>query len=233
MNWYSFFRLPARCAALLLTRPRVTGLENVPGKGAFFLIPNHLSILDPLLVQGFCPRQLHALTKSTQFSAGRFSRWVLPRVKAIPTRRYQVDPQVVRTVLRTLEGGGGVCIYPEGERSWDGTLQPLRRGTIRLLLKAGVPIVPCGISGSFEARPRWGRRFHRSRVFLRFGPPLHFGVHDTRAERDQALDAATERIVAALVRLGAVPPGTTERPTIPNAPEPTGANTGRLPTSRP
>ncbi len=233
MNWYSFFRVPVRCAALLLTRPKVTGLENVPGKGAFFVIPNHLSILDPMLVQGFCPRQLHALTKSTQFSSGRFSRWVLPRVNAIPTRRYQVDPQVVRTVLRTLEAGRGVCIYAEGERSWDGTLQPLRRGTIRLLLKAGVPIVPCGISGSFAARPRWGRRFHRKRVFLRFGPPIHFRVHDTRAERDRALEAAAGRIAAALVRLGAAPPATTDRQTILNAPEPTGANTGRPPTSRP
>ena len=225
MNWYALFRLPARCAALLLTRPTVTGLENVPRLGAFFLIPNHVSILDPLLVQGFCPRQVHSLTKSTQFSSGRFFRWVLPRVKAIPTRRYQVDPQVVRTVLRTLERGEGVCIYPEGERSWDGTLQPLRRGTIRLLLKAGVPIVPCGISGSFEVRPRWGRSFHRGRVFLRFGEPIRFGVHDTRVERDRALDAATERIVAALVRLGAEAPGKT--------PEPTGANIGWTPTSRP
>ena len=192
--------------ALLLTRLTVTGLENVPGKGAFFLIPNHLSILDPLLVQGFCPRQVHSLTKSTQFSSGRFSRWVLPRVKAIPTRRYQVDPQAVRTVLRTLDRGEGVCIYAEGERSWDGTLQPLRRGTIRLLLKAGVPIVPCGVSGSFEVRPRWGRRFHRGRVWLRFGEPIRFGVHDTRAERDRALDAATRRIEAALIRLGAEAP---------------------------
>ncbi len=207
MNWYAVFRVPVRCAALLLTRPTVTGLENVPRKGAFFLLPNHLSVLDPVLVQGFCPRQVHSLTKSTQFASGKVSRWLLPRVNAIPTRRYQVDPQVVRTVLRTLARGEGVCIYPEGERSWDGTLQPLRRGTIRLLLKAGAPIVPCGISGSFEARPRWGRRFHRRRVFLRFGEPIRFGVHDTRAERERALAAATERIEAALLELGAAAPG--------------------------
>ena len=204
MNWYSFFRLLGRWVALLLTRPRVKGLSNIPVRGPFFLIPNHLSVLDPLLVQGFCPRQVHALTKSTQFSTGRFSRWVLPRVKAIPTRRYRVDPQVVRTALRALERGEGVCIYPEGERSWDGTLQPFRRGTVRLLLKAGVPVVPCGVSGSFEVWPRWSRRPRRGRVVLRFGEPIHFEVHDTRARRERALEAATERISAALVRLGAV-----------------------------
>ena len=201
MNWYSFFRLPVRCAALLLTRPTVTGLEHVPRKGAFFLIPNHLSILDPVVVMASCPRRLETLTKSTQFAAGWFFPWFLPRAGAIPTRRYKVDPQVVRTVLRVLERGEGVCLYPEGERSWDGTLQPLRRGTVRLLLKAGVPVIPCGISGSFEARPRWSRSLHRARVSLRFGEAIHFGVHDTRAERDRALDAATERISSALLRL--------------------------------
>lgn len=201
MNWYSFFRLLARWIALALARPEVTGLSHIPAKGPFFLIPNHLSVLDPLLVQGFCPRQVHALTKSTQFSSGRFFRWLLPRIWAIPTRRYRVDPQVVRTVLRALERGDGVCIYPEGERSWDGTLQPFRRGTVRLLLKAGVPVVPCGISGSFEVWPRWSGRPRRGRVFVRFGEPIHFRVHDTRAQRERALDTATQRISDALVRL--------------------------------
>ena len=204
MNWYSFFRRLGRWVALLLTRPSVKGLSNIPAKAPFFLIPNHLSVLDPLLVQGFCPRQVHALTKSTQISSGWFSGWVLPRIKAIPTRRYRVDPQVVRTVLRALARGDGVCIYPEGERSWDGTLQPFRRGTVRLLLKPGVPVVPCGVSGSFEVWPRWSRRPRRGRAVLRFGEPIHFEVHDTRAQRERALEAATERIAAALVRLGAV-----------------------------
>ena len=47
-------------------------------------------------------------------------------------------------------------VFPEGERSWDGRLQPLRSGTIRLLLKAGVPVIPCGMVGIYEVFPRWG-----------------------------------------------------------------------------
>ncbi len=203
--WYAFFGYVVRSVGRLLTRPRVTGLSNIPATGPFFLVANHLSILDPLLVQGFCPRRVHAFTKSTQFSAGRFSRWVLPRVGAIPTRRYRVDPQVVRTALRVLESGDGVCIYPEGERSWDGRLQPFRGGTLRLILKAGVPVIPCGISGSYAAWPRWSRRpsRNRERVFLRYGEPIRFGVHHPRAERESALAAADAQLRDALVGLGA------------------------------
>lgn len=205
MSWYAFFRMVSKVVAWRLVRLEVAGRGHVPRKGPFLLIVNHLSFLDPILVAVACPRRVHALAKSTQFASSRFYAWFLPRVHAIPTRRYKVDPQVVRTVLRLLEAGEGVCIYPEGERSWDGTPQPLRRGSVRLLLKAGVPVVPCGISGSFEAKPRWSPSRHRGRVSLRFGEPIEFGVHDTRAEREKAFDAAAERIASSLARLSGSP----------------------------
>lgn len=205
MPWYALFRIVAKVAAWRLARLEVTGRGHVPREGPFLLVVNHMSFLDPILVMAACPRRFHALAKSTQFVSGRFYAWFLPRVLAIPARRYKVDPQVVRTVLRLLEAGEGVCIYPEGERSWDGTQQPLRRGSVRLLLKAGVPVVPCGISGSFEAKPRWSPTRHRGRVSLRFGEPIEFGVHDTRAEREAAFDEAAERIASSLARLSGSP----------------------------
>ena len=94
-------------------------------------------------------------------------------------------------------------IYPEGERSWDGTLQPFRQGTIRLLLKAGVPIVPCGLDGSYDVWPRWSRRVRRRRVRLRFGKPIRWAALGTRRERDAALPRAAEALREALLEMGA------------------------------
>lgn len=199
--WYPFLRWVARALSVTLVRLEVRGLENVPDSGPCFLIANHQSVLDPILVQGACARPVHSFTKSSQFSSGGFVRWLLLRVNAIPVRRYRVDPQAVRTALRVLERDGVVGIYPEGERSWDGTLQPLRRGTVRLILKAGVPVVPCGVDGSFGAWPRWSRRPSRVRVRVRFGRPLRFARHETRAERNAALDGALEQLNTALARL--------------------------------
>lgn len=207
MSWYELVKPVAKGLSVAMTRLAVEGRENIPRQGPFFLIANHQSVLDPILVQANCPRPVHSLTKSSQFSSGTVFAWFLLRINAIPTRRYRVDPQVVRTVLRLLERGEAVCIYPEGERSWDGTLQPLRRGTVRLILKAGVPVIPCGVKDSFNAWPRWSRRPRRCRVVLRFGPPMHFGRHDTRAEREAALDAAVARLAQALAELSGQPAG--------------------------
>ncbi len=184
----------------LLTRMVVEGRDNVPTSGPFFLIPNHQSILDPILVQALCPRRVHSMTKSTQFGS-RLMYWLLPRIGAFPTRRYRIDPQTVRTALRLLEDGEGVGIYAEGERSWDGRLQPLKRGTIRLILKAGVPVIPCGIVGSYDVWPRWSKRPRRANVRISYGEPLSFGAHDDRTRREAAVDETAEIIRNAILSL--------------------------------
>ncbi len=204
MSLYHLLRWMARLFLPLMADYRVEGLENVPSEAPFILVLNHQSVLDPVVTQSICPRVVHAMTKSTQFASPVF-RWLLPRVHTLPTRRYRVDPQVVRVALRVLGEGGAVGIYAEGERSWDGRLQPFRRGTIRLLLKAGVQIVPCAIEGTYGVVPRWSRKLRRGRVVVRFGKPLHFGKHDDRAEREAALPDATRRLREAIEDLGIDP----------------------------
>lgn len=210
MSWYAFFR--ALCAGIVrvVSRMEVSGRENVPREGPFILLPNHQSVLDPIFVQVSAPRSdIYTLTKSTQFDTGVF-RWLLPRVQTIPVRRYRVDPQAVRVFLRRLDEGKGVCVYPEGERTWDGSLAPLKRGTIRVILKAGVPVVPCGVEGSFDIWPRWSRRIRRSRVRVRFGEPLHFGAWHDRSERDARVDETSTVIREALIALSGAPPAPSE-----------------------
>ena len=189
LSWYGFFRRLLGLLTRLATRTTVKGLENIPASGPFILVANHQSLLDPILVQVACPRPIHTLTKSTQFSGG-FFRWLLPRLNAIPTRRYCIEPQAVRVMIRRLAEGRGVGIYPEGERSWDGVLQPFRRGTIRFLLRAGVPVVPCGISGAYDAWPRWSRKVRRRRVRVTFGPPLDWPTVNSRWEADARVEEA-------------------------------------------
>ncbi|MBI4545501.1 MAG: 1-acyl-sn-glycerol-3-phosphate acyltransferase [Gemmatimonadetes bacterium] len=176
---------------------KIRGLENLPRTGPFFLIANHQSIIDPILVQAHLPRVIYTMAKSTQF-ASPIMGWLMPRIKSFPVRRFEIDPQAVRFALRRIAEGEGVGIYIEGERSWDGRLQPLRLGTIRLLLKAGVPVIPCTIQGSYDVWPRWARAPRPAPVSITLGPPLRFPRLDDRRSREPAVPVAAETIMAVL-----------------------------------
>lgn len=178
-------------------RLEVEGIENIPMKGPFLLICNHQSDLDPLLIHSVIPRPVHVVAKSTLFNAPGL-RWILPRIAAIPVRRYQTDAQAVRVALRRLGAGCAVGIFIEGERSWDGRLQDPKPGTVRLALKAGVPIILCAISGAYDASPRWAPRIQPGTVSIRFLPAIHFSAIHRRHEREAALGPATRRIMEAI-----------------------------------
>lgn len=196
LAFYRFMQWLGRVTGWLMGGLDVRGLEHLPD-GPFLLISNHQSILDPILIQAVCPRPIHAMAKSTQFSAP-FSGWLMPKLKAFPVRRYRIDPHAVRMVLRRLEAGEAVGIYVEGERSWDGRLQEARRGTIRVLLRAGVPIVPCTIVGSYDVWPRWDRKARRGPIRIDFGPPFHLPHLLDRAARDAAVGEASQRVMRTL-----------------------------------
>jgi 1-acyl-sn-glycerol-3-phosphate acyltransferase len=178
----------------------VSGRENIPASGPFLLISNHQSALDPFFIQTWIPRPVHPMAKSTQFASPLFSA-VMKRCYAFPVRRFQVDPQAVRITLRRLADGHPVHIYIEGERTWDGSLRPPRSGTVRLALKAGVPILPCAIQGAYDVWPRWDRRIRRGRVRVAFGTPFRLPqIHD-RTEREEALPDAQATILTAISSL--------------------------------
>jgi 1-acyl-sn-glycerol-3-phosphate acyltransferase len=204
VNWYRAFQLFLTPCVHLLTSIEIRGRENIPATGPFIMVPNHQSFIDPTIVGVFCPRQFHTLAKSTQFR-GRFMEWVMPRSKAIPTRRYRIDPQAVRVVLRRLAEGEGVCVYPEGERSWDGSIQPFRRGTIRLLLKSGVPIIPCGLV-TYDYWPRWSKPRFRGKIRVEYGEAIRWPAMHDREERNRFLPEAAEILRERLARLSAWDP---------------------------
>jgi 1-acyl-sn-glycerol-3-phosphate acyltransferase len=80
---------------------------------------------------------------------------------------------------------------------------------MKLVLKSDVPVIPCGITGTYDVCPRWDdMKWHkvvlgRETVTIRYGKPILFGRHDCRATRELARPVATQRIEEALLFLTA------------------------------
>ena len=80
--------------------------------------------------------------------------FLLRSVKAFPIQREGMGASGMKETLRQLRSGGIVTLFPEGTRSRDGKLAPLKSGIAVLVSRAGVPVVPAGIAGTYQAWPR-------------------------------------------------------------------------------
>lgn len=197
MSFYRFSQRLVRTLWPIVGPIEVEGIDRIPREDPFILIANHQSALDPILIQAICPRPIHTMAKSTQFSSPLVAQ-IMYRLNSFPVRRYRIDPQAVRHALRVLDSGEPVGIYIEGERTWDGRLQRPRLGTVRLILKAGVPVIPCTIDGAYDVWPRWDRGLRKGPIRITFGEPMVFPRLDDREAREEALPEAARSLMARL-----------------------------------
>jgi 1-acyl-sn-glycerol-3-phosphate acyltransferase len=149
---------------------RATGRENVPRRGGAIMVSNHLSHLDVFVLGLPLPRMLNYVARSTLFVpvVGTF----IHSVGGFPIQRDGKGSQGFRETLRRVRDGRIVTFFPEGTRSEDGELAELKPGIVALASRAGVPIIPAAIAGTFEAWPR-RHTFPRSHpIRVHYGPPI-------------------------------------------------------------
>ncbi|MDB6127740.1 MAG: AMP-dependent synthetase, partial [Verrucomicrobia bacterium] len=140
-----FFEIIAAGIAWLLYRVRRGGTENFPATGGVLLIANHLSYIDPVVLQLACPRPIRFIGYKG-LKDQLFFRWVFRLSGAIPISQTS-SMEGTRLAIKALQAGEVVAIFPEGHISRTGQLMPIMRGFEVVARKAGVPIIPAFIDG--------------------------------------------------------------------------------------
>jgi long-chain acyl-CoA synthetase len=155
----------------------VHGLTHLPKQPPFLLTPNHVSLLDPLAIAAVLPDHILEHT----YWAGWVGIMFRNRLMGLISRATHVVPiDPLRGPLASLAigaavlaRGGNLVWFSEGERSWNGRLQPFQLGVGELLRARPVPAVPVRIAGTYEALPRGKRWPHLHPITVTFGDPLN------------------------------------------------------------
>lgn len=150
--WYSLIRYVTAILSAVLLGWRATGHRSMPRSGGVLLVSNHLSYLDVFFLGIPLQRPLNYLARSTLFVSVLGS--LIRSVGGFPIQREGIGASGMKETLRRLRSGGIVTLFPEGTRSADGRLGPLKHGIAVLVERAGVPVVPVGLAGTFEVWPR-------------------------------------------------------------------------------
>lgn len=180
--------------ARALYRVRSRGAQHIPASGGALLIANHLSYVDPIVLQLACRRRIrfigfHGLTRHWFFEL--CLRW--SGALLISSSR---PMDGIKGAVKALRAGELVCVFPEGHISRTGQLMEIRRGFSVIARQAQVPVIPAAIDGlwgsifSFAGnRYLWkSPRLKRTPVFVAFGEPIPSEKASVAVARKAMLD---------------------------------------------
>jgi 1-acyl-sn-glycerol-3-phosphate acyltransferase len=207
---YTISKFIARVLCTPYFRLRVEGREHIPKEGGCILVANHVSFLDPILIGAVMPRKVHYLTYAVYYYA-RLLHWYCKRAYCIPIKKDGKDISGLKKALRLLKSGNVVGIFPEGKRSWTGQLQPAEPGVALIALRAGVPVLPVGICGAYEAFPR-GSKFPRPRrITIIFGKPFQIDEQIAIQKNTQKSEVQQHVLDLIMSRIADVCPATSPK----------------------
>ncbi len=145
-------------------RLRGLDLHHVPRRGGALLVCNHVSFIDALVVAAAVGRPIRFVMDHRLYHAPVLH----PLMRAcgvIPIASRREDPALLDRaydrIAAHLEAGELVGIFPEGQITRHGELNPFRRGVETIVARTPVPVVPMALRGL------WGSFFSR-----RFGPAM-------------------------------------------------------------
>jgi 1-acyl-sn-glycerol-3-phosphate acyltransferase len=151
-----------------------TGRDRLDPETPYVFMSNHESFLDGPLLMTVLGRPARVVVKRFVFGIPvlglgmRFSGYVPLDKEGFGAGRRSI----ARAARLIREKGYSFLIFPEGTRSWDGKLQPFRRGGFFLALESGAPIVPVSIRGTFALMPRGKWLVRKGSVRIVFHEPV-------------------------------------------------------------
>jgi len=181
----------------------VEGIEKVPTSGPVLIAANHSNYLDGVVLGAALSRKIVFLVMPRVYHATRLHPAFHRHVGSIPINLERPDPGAIKRTLQALKAGEVVGIFPEGPFSLEGRLVRGQPGVALIALRAGVPVVPTAIFGTYQSMDSgvfYLPRPHPLKV--RFGEPLYFGRYRRERRVTQPVrEEVTRRIMAEIARL--------------------------------
>jgi len=169
-------------------RLKIVNAARLPVSPPLVLVANHSSHLDALVLAAALPRRLRHRTfpiaaGDTFFETPAVAAFAALALNALPMWRKNCGPHALQQLRERLIGEPcGYILFPEGTRTRDGRMNRFKSGIGMLVANTDVPVVPCALSGCFEAWPPHGGFPRPKRIAIKIGDPISFAnVSNDRA----------------------------------------------------
>ncbi|WP_407311223.1 lysophospholipid acyltransferase family protein [Desulfosporosinus sp. SB140] len=166
MNWA---RSLIKFAGVKVT---ITGEEKIPS-GTVLFVSNHQGNFDIPLLLGYINKPKAFIAKVELLKIPLIRTW-MTHMQCVFMDRSDIRQslKVINQAANHLKDGYSMVIFPEGTRSKGETLGEFKPGSLKLGLKAGVPIVPITIRGSYKIMEQNGFIIKPAHVEIIISDPI-------------------------------------------------------------
>lgn len=154
-------------------------------KTGCIVAPNHISAWETVIMPVLSKKIMYMMAKEELFK-NKFVGWFLRQMKAFPIARKKNDLGAIKTCVKLLKEGKAICMFPEGTRSKDGTMN-FKTGVSMIAHSAKVPVIPVGIVTENNFK-------FRSVVHIVYGEPIYFTDYYDKKINKQDLAEMTDKI---------------------------------------
>jgi len=154
----------------MFIKVEVIGADKIDKNKTYLLMANHVSLFDVPLLKGFIPLYFLGVEAHHQFNWPLYGM-MIKRLGTIPIERDNVYASIrsIKKALKALNSGTSIAILPEGHRTLTGKMQPFKKLPFHLAKKAGVDIIPIGLSGLFDLKKKGSWHITPTKITLNFG----------------------------------------------------------------
>ncbi|MBE5777437.1 MAG: hypothetical protein E7326_08070 [Clostridiales bacterium] len=139
--------------------------EPFHAEGPCLIIANHVTSWDPLLLAaGASNHQMYFVASEHLFRKGFVTKLIHFLVAPIARKKGSSGADTAMQCLRSIRKGNSVCIFGEGEVTWDGVSHPSFEGTGTLARACGGSLVTYRFEGGHLSRPRWAKRIRKGHM---------------------------------------------------------------------
>jgi 1-acyl-sn-glycerol-3-phosphate acyltransferase len=198
--WYWLGYNLSKIIGRIFFQYRAVHRERMIQTGPVIIAMNHQSFLDPPLGGIACDRDIYFLARKTLLDHW-FWGWLLPKLNVIPVNQEAADRSALKALIRILRGGEAALVFPEGERTLDGKLQPAQPGLGFVIAKTLAPVVPMRIFGSYQAWPRHGRKIRFHPITVVVGEAMRFTESDVAGGGKDVYQRLSDQVMSEIAKL--------------------------------
>ena len=151
--FYWAVRLSSQFFGVLLFDMRSFDRQKIPGEGAALILSTHQSHFDPVLIGVTFNERLNYLARRSLFNNRLFGT-AISLLDAIELDRDRSGLAGLKETMQRLKQGEKVLIFPEGTRTSDGEIAPLKPGFLSVARRSKAQLIPVAITGAYDALPK-------------------------------------------------------------------------------